>query len=265
MGTKIRLADIGKEFGKNASYAFEQAKAIGLNVKSTSSSITEEEASILYEYLTTGVNPNIQATQDTADLKLEGKKSKKASTESKAKKETKKAKAENSKEETSQEAPENTEQEAITEDVKQIAPIEPKKGLRIVRKNKEQEPKITESKKEESKKQTLSYKELLAESANESPKKPKRDKPKSKVAHKHTDQKMHILDDREIAFDYDDEQDEIMLFDLNETQVRDEEEENQIRQAITERVHIHRKNPWMNEGSIKRGGQKTQAYQSAKK
>ncbi len=256
MGTKIRLADIGKEFGKNASYAFEQAKAIGLNVKSTSSSITEEEASILYEYLTTGVNPNIQATQDTADLKLEGKKSKKASTESKAKKETKKAKAENSKEETSQEAPENTEQEAITEDVKQIAPIEPKKGLRIVRKNKEQEPKITESKKEESKKQTLSYKELLAESANESPKKPKRDKPKSKVAHKHTDQKMHILDDREIAFDYDDEQDEIMLFDLNETQVRDEEEENQIRQAITERVHIHRKNPWMNEGSIKRGGRR---------
>ncbi|WP_300450535.1 translation initiation factor IF-2 [uncultured Helicobacter sp.] len=270
MGTKIRLADIGKEFGKNASYAFEQAKAIGLNVKSASSSITEEEASILYEYLTTGVNPNIQATQDTADLKLEGKKSKKASTESKAKKETKttktkpkatkkestKAKAENSKEETSQEAPENTEQEAITEDVKQIAPIEPKKGLRIVRKNKEQESKITESKKEESKKQTLSYKELLAESANESPKKPKRDKPKSKVAHKHSDQKMHILDDREIAFDYDDEQDEIMLFDLNETQVRDEEEENQIRQAITERVHIHRKNPWMNEGSIKRGGRR---------
>ena len=47
-----------------------------------------------------------------------------------------------------------------------------------------------------------------------------------------------------------------MLFDLNETQVRDEDEENKIRQAITDRVQIHRKNPWMNEGSIKRGGKR---------
>ena len=75
---------------------------------------------------------------------------------------------------------------------------------------------------------------------------------------------MHILDDRDIASGYDDEQDEIMLFDLNETQVRDEEEENQIRQAITERVHIHRKNPWMNEGSIKRGGKRRKPVKVAK-
>ena len=130
-----------------------------------------------------------------------------------------------------------------------------------MRKNKSPEP---EPKKEESKKPTLSYKELLADSADEEYKKHKKEKPKSKVAHKHTDQKMNILDDRDIAFDYDDEQDEIMLFDLNETQVRDEEEENQIRQAITERVHIHRKNPWMNEGSIKRGGKRRKPIKTSK-
>ncbi len=141
------------------------------------------------------------------------------------------------------------------------APLETKAkvGLRIVRKNDtpQEQPSMV-SKKDESKKHAPSYKELLADTADEEYKRHKKDKSKPKVATKHTDQKIHILDDRDISFhsDYDDEQDEIMLFDLNEREVRDEEEENQIRQAITERVHIHRKNPWMNEGSIKRGGKR---------
>lgn len=283
MAEKIRLTQVGAEFGQSAGFAFEKAKEIGLKVKTASSSITIEEAGWLAEYITTGINP--RAAQDSKDetkkpkksnTKTDSKTSKKTDekTESKTSKEKAPKKESPKKEKQTQKASEKKSTKQIQEitesptSKESQAPLatpspEAKKGLRIVRKNRVQEPKV-ESKKEEVKKPTLSYKELLADSANEEKKKQKKEKSKPKVAHKHTDQKMHILDDRDIASGYDDEQDEIMLFDLNETQVRDEEEENQIRQAITERVHIHRKNPWMNEGSIKRGGKRRKPVKVAK-
>lgn len=273
---KVRLGDVANEVGKKAGDAFKIAKEMGLNVKTASSSITMEEAGWLLEYMTTGVNPIPAQQQETnkkpkkstktantdakADTKIETK-----VTKEKASKKEKQVEPKQPKQEKKTKKEKVAGEEVTTQDSKETlqspAPTEPKKGLRIVRKNKSPEP---EPKKEESKKPTLSYKELLADSADEEYKKHKKEKPKSKVAHKHTDQKMNILDDRDIAFDYDDEQDEIMLFDLNETQVRDEEEENQIRQAITERVHIHRKNPWMNEGSIKRGGKRRKPIKTSK-
>ncbi len=273
---KVRLGDVANEVGKKAGDAFKIAKEMGLNVKTASSSITMEEAGWLLEYMTTGVNPIPARQQETnkkpkkgtkttntdakADTKIETK-----VTKEKASKKEKQVEPKQPKQEKKTKKEKVAGEEVATQDSKETlqspAPTEPKKGLRIVRKNKSPEP---EPKKEESKKPTLSYKELLADSADEEYKKHKKEKPKSKVAHKHTDQKMNILDDRDIAFDYDDEQDEIMLFDLNETQVRDEEEENQIRQAITERVHIHRKNPWMNEGSIKRGGKRRKPIKTSK-
>lgn len=281
MAEKIRLTQVGAEFGQSAGFAFEKAKEIGLKVKTASSSITIEEAGWLAEYITTGINP--RAAQDSKDetkkpkksnTKTDSKTSKKTDekTESKTSKEKAPKKESPKKEKQTQKASEKKSTKQIQEITESptskesqaplVTPPEAK-GLRIVRKNRVQEPKA-ESKKEEVKKPTLSYKELLADSANEEKKKQKKEKSKPKVAHKHTDQKMHILDDRDIASGYDDEQDEIMLFDLNETQVRDEEEENQIRQAITERVHIHRKNPWMNEGSIKRGGKRRKPVKVAK-
>ena len=273
---KVRLGDVANEVGKKAGDAFKIAKEMGLNVKTASSSITMEEAGWLLEYMTTGVNPIPARQQETnkkpkkgtkttnTDAKAVTKKEKKV-TKEKASKKEKQVEPKQPKQEKKTKKEKVAGEEVATQDSKETlqspAPTEPKKGLRIVRKNKSPEP---EPKKEESKKPTLSYKELLADSADEEYKKHKKEKPKSKVAHKHTDQKMNILDDRDIAFDYDDEQDEIMLFDLNETQVRDEEEENQIRQAITERVHIHRKNPWMNEGSIKRGGKRRKPIKTSK-
>ncbi|TLD91704.1 translation initiation factor IF-2 [Helicobacter magdeburgensis] len=279
---KIRLAQIGQEFGKDAKFAFEKAKEMGLSVKTPSSSVTQEEAAMLYEFMTTGVNP--------LPPKSESKKSKATKSKDSAKKTSSQAKdtkaqvekkqmveKEKKPSKTKKEAPLEQESKKAKQDSLQTEALSPKEsgdstqavsiepkakpGLRIVRKNDKQEPKgkeqsPIESKKDEGKKPTLSYKELLAQSADKEHKKHKKDKHKPKVAHKHTDQKIHILDDRDIGFDYDDEQDEIMLFDLNETQVRDEDEENKIRQAITDRVQIHRKNPWMNEGSIKRGGKR---------
>ena len=275
---KIRLAQIGQEFGKDAKFAFEKAKEMGLGVKTPSSSLTQEEAAALYEFMTTGVNPMPPKLESkkpkTSKAKDSSKKTSSQTKDTKAQVEKKddkrpQSKKEDTKIQDSQPKPDISKTQKISpkesesEDSAEAVSLEPKAklGLRIVRKNdkhpspsKEQSP--IESKKDESKKHAPSYKELLAQSADEEHKKHKKDKHKPKVAQKHTDQKIHILDDRDIGFDYDDEQDEIMLFDLNETQVRDEEEENKIRQAITDRVQIHRKNPWMNEGSIKRGGKR---------
>ncbi len=275
---KVRLADVASEVGKKAGDAFKIAKEMGLKVKTASSSITMEEAGWLLEYMTTGVNPIPTQESEQKESKESATKGNKDSKESKESKESKnkvtkttKKTSSKSTKQTKEQAEKRIEIETKTQPHNEdttpeqqapnieldtsIKPMEPKKGLRIVRRNKVEEPQ-TESKKEEVKKPTLSYKELLADSANGEQKRQKKDKLKPKVAHKHTDQKIHILDNRDIASSYDDEQDEIVLFDLNETQVRDEEERNQIRQAITERVQIHRKNPWMNEGSIKRGGKR---------
>ncbi|BDB65881.1 translation initiation factor IF-2 [Helicobacter cinaedi] len=285
---KIRLAQIGQEFGKDAKFAFEKAKEMGLSVKTPSSSVTQEEAAMLYEFMTTGVNPlppkpeskkskatkskdstkktssqakDTKAQVEKKQMVEKEKKPSKTKKEAPLEQESKKAKQDSLQTEAT--SPKESQDSTQAPKATQVMNAEPKAkpGLRIVRKNDKQEPKgkeqsPIESKKDEGKKHTLSYKELLAQSADEEHKKHKKDKHKPKVAHKHTDQKIHILDDRDIGFDYDDEQDEIMLFDLNETQVRDEDEENKIRQAITDRVQIHRKNPWMNEGSIKRGGKR---------
>lgn len=77
-------------------------------------------------------------------------------------------------------------------------------------------------------------------------KKPK--KPK-KIAATHREGEMRLqITDREISSkDFDEEQDEIVLFDLNEQEVRDEDKENEVRQIITDRVRLQRKNPWLNE------------------
>ena len=247
---KIRLAQIGQEFGKDAKFAFEKAKEMGLSVKTPSSSVTQEEAAMLYEFMTTGVNPlspkpeskksKATKSKDSAKKTLSQAKDTKAQVEKKQMVEKEKKPSKTKKEDPLEQESKKIKQsspktEALSPkesgDSTQAVSIEPKAkpGLRIVRKNDKQELRNNEqspieSKKDESKKPTLSYKELLAQSADEEHKKHKKDKHKPKVAHKHTDQRIHILDDRDIGFDYDDEQDEIMLFDLNETQVRDEDE-----------------------------------------
>lgn len=275
---KVRLSDFAKEFGKEAKFAFEKAKEMGLGVKTPSSSITHEEAGALYEFINTGINPLAEAKKPKKDSKpKEEKKPKAPAKSSKPKetesKETSKAKKPadsiesiESKESKLDSKPDSKVDSKPKEEVmSESAPApsepkpEPKKlGLRIVRRNEKPQESAPTLKKEESKKHAPSYKELLADTEQEDYKRQKKDKHKPKVAHKHAEQKIHILDERNISFqaDYDEEEGEIMLFDLNEREVRDEEEENQIRQAITERVHIHRKNPWMNEGSIKRGSKR---------
>lgn len=284
---KVRLSEIATETANNIKLVYEKALEMGLSVKTSSSSVTQEDATALFEFLMSGVNPRDNETKETSK-KTKSTKTKtttksKSSTKEVAKTTTKKTtKAKSSTKETtasvSIEQPEEvTKPKSLSKTPSQTAtPVavsetKPRAGLRIVRKNNadnaaQAQIPAESNKKDEHKKNAPSYKELLANTAQEESKKSKKEKTKPKIIQKHTDQKMNILDNRDISFhsDYDEEQDEIVLFDLNEQEVRDEEEENQIRQTITERVHIHRKNPWMNEGSIRRGGKRKKATKVSK-
>ena len=69
---KIRLSDFAKEFGKEAKFAYEKAKEMGLSVKTPSSSLTQEEAAALFEYINTGVNSYIPANKTKDKKQSEG-------------------------------------------------------------------------------------------------------------------------------------------------------------------------------------------------
>lgn len=79
METKVRLSEVGEEFGKSAKFAFEKAKEMGLNVRTSSSYITADEAALLWEYIQKDIN-------STTEQKDEGKASKKSTQDSKAQK-----------------------------------------------------------------------------------------------------------------------------------------------------------------------------------
>ncbi|WP_300926628.1 translation initiation factor IF-2 N-terminal domain-containing protein, partial [Helicobacter rodentium] len=82
---KIRISEIAKELGKTSKEVLQKAQELGFESKTASSSVTTEQAAILYDYIVSGVNPTVESV--TTNLK-EGKKStkaKKASEETKNK------------------------------------------------------------------------------------------------------------------------------------------------------------------------------------
>lgn len=284
---KVRLTEIANEAGKASKEVLEKAKEMGLDVKSTSSGLTEEEAANLYEYITTGINNHIPAPSKTTKTakKTQEKQEKQAKTTKKESKTTKKSSKEAPKEsakestketsskatkESTKEAPaeekathhkETTHKETmgeIPEPLESSGPIPAsvvrRTGIRIVKKGNTQESAPQPGTKKYQ--YAPSAQEMLQQMQNEqdkSVKKPKKS-PKPKVHQKHKEQRIDLLSERPLSNvdEYDDEQNEIMLFDLHEQDIRDEEEENQVKQAITDRIKVHKKNPWMSEGSIKR-------------
>ena len=260
---KVRLTKVAEECAKTTKEVFEKALEMGLDVKTTSSSITEEEAGALYEFLSTGINPNPPKPKAPAKEKSSAKKTtaKPKSTKApKAVQEVQEVQDPTDPQEAPKAKPSEPKKVLDSESILEPSKEPPKKGLRIVRKNDQIKPTQPQPKQTSS----ISYKELLAQTQDDEYKTKPKKSPKARPAHKHSDEhKIDILEDREITFerDYDDEQDEIMLFDLNEREVRDEEEENRLKQAITDRVQVHKKSPWMNEGSIRRGSRKNKKYQ----
>lgn len=139
-------------------------------------------------------------------------------------------------------------------------------GIRIVRKTTESSaPESPTSRKSPA--YMPSIHDLMSqELAQDEPrtKKPKKPK-KAAISHKGNEQKIELLDRNFDSHrsDYDEEQDEIMLFDFSDREVVDEDKENEVRQAITDRVKIQRKNPWLSEHrSISRSRRKKPQRQS---
>lgn len=273
MSDKVKIIDIAADIARTPKEVFEKAKELGLDVKNTTSSVDVKTAEILAEFVTTGVNKMPPPPKPKA-AKSSTKATKTTKTATKTTKTDKPAAKKSPKPKESPDMPNDVKEiksskkspptQATTE---QNAPQESKQevefkkdstlaqrniGIRIVKKTASPAAsQDTSSKKPQT--YAPSIQELMGQDqdidepirARKSKKPPK----KAAVAHRGNEQKIELLD-RDFGThrsDYDEEQDEIMLFDFSEREIVDEDKENQERQAITDRVKIQRKNPWLNE------------------
>lgn len=273
MSDKVKIIDIAADIARTPKEVFEKAKELGLDVKNTTSSVDVKTAEILAEFVTTGVNKmppppkpkaaksSTKATKTTKTATKTTKTDKPAAKKSPKPKESpdtsndvkeikSSKKSPPTQATTEQNAPQESKQEV--EFKKDSTLAQRNIGIRIVKKTASPAAsQDTSSKKPQT--YAPSIQELMGQDqdidepirARKSKKPPK----KAAVAHRGNEQKIELLD-RDFGThrsDYDEEQDEIMLFDFSEREIVDEDKENQERQAITDRVKIQRKNPWLNE------------------
>ncbi|EEO26376.1 translation initiation factor IF-2 [Helicobacter winghamensis] len=287
---KIRISQIAKELSKTSKEVLQKAQELGFEVKTASSAVTATEADVLYNYILSGVNPNAgkespkkTVTKDSKkDTKESAKSSAKAksSTEKKPKATTSKTLKKDSMQENlpresikkatqeilqeKQEAPQETLQDTsketlVTKEVNGQDNLAIKRtGLRIVKKRdfKETES-IKESKKEERKESPRTLQDLLGnlEESHTQQKKKKKEKPSLQTSKNLGQQKMDLLDNREFQ-SVDDDEEEVILFDLSVQDERDMDEEENERKATTERIKVQRHNPFMEQGSTRRSSRK---------
>ena len=206
---------------------------------------------------------NLQNTSRVENKSTPKAKAPKAEKIEKPQKETKTSRAKNIKTSPVAEAPKVEERiKEAKEELEEKSNLENKRvGITIVKKSKDALPKDPVV--EEVKKQSITpnikdlFSEKITQEDEELKAKPKKkEKPKVQVSHKQNEQKMDF--DREFG-SYEDESDEIVLFDLNEQEVKNEDEENRKKQAIVDRVQMQKKNKWMSEGSIRRDKKKRKA------
>lgn len=252
----ITIKDFALELAmSNPKDALEKAKELGISVKNIGSEISDEDAQKLAEYIESGKLPQKKSTPKA--------KTPKAEKIEKPQKETKTSRAKNIKTSPVAEAPKVEERiKEAKEELEEKSNLENKRiGITIVKKSKDALPKDPVV--EEVKKQSITpnikdlFSEKITQEDEELKAKPKKkEKPKVQVSHKQNEQKMDF--DREFG-SYEDESDEIVLFDLNEQEVKNEDEENRKKQAIVDRVQMQKKNKWMSEGSIRRDKKKRKA------
>lgn len=237
----------------NVKDVIEKAKEIGIILKNANATIDDEDAQKLATYIESGIAPEQTQTNLPKTRKASISKTKEVSKTSKNSKILADPVSKNLVKESDQNS-----QSALKEQDKESH--SPKKdlfdrrgGLTIVKKAKEQ----IKIQKDEVKPTpvTPNLKDLFQEIKQEE--KPnleikirKKEKQKLHISHKQNEQKMDF--DRDFGSSYEDENDEIVLFDLNEQEMRNEDEENKTKQAIVDRVQVQKRNKWMSEGSIRR-------------
>ncbi|PAF45326.1 translation initiation factor IF-2 [Helicobacter sp. 11S02629-2] len=90
--------------------------------------------------------------------------------------------------------------------------------------------------------------------------KPKKEKKKEapKASAKSTHHTQYLELDRELGFgSYDDDDEEVMLLDLREQELKNEDEIEKVRKAVNDKIRLNRYSPYMQEGSIKRSTRKS--------
>lgn len=249
----------------NVKEIIEKAKEIGIVVRNAGAVIEDEDAEKLASYIMSGVAPKQTQASKKADKEQENKDSQKPSKSKRKLEQTKKANVADEKKDEEFQKPEENANNQEVEVKKQMSPalgggnlLNRRGGITIVKKGKEAQDRL---KKEEPKLASLApnikdlFQEIKQEDTEELQiKVRKKDKPKLHVSHKQNEQKMDF--DREFGNSFEDESDEIVLFDLHEQELKNEDEENRAKQALVDRVQIQKRNKWVNEGSIRRDRKK---------
>ncbi len=229
---KIKIEEVAQEAGTSEKIALEKAKELGFNVRAKTSTINEEQAGALFEYLISGKIPaGYEKKEEKKPEKKEAKKEKKEPKKEEAKKENKKAKAPEAKEEKPKEEKAKKEPKKEPKKRKGIIAIpkeEPKPELKKEEKHEAKEPKkeplkrrgITIVKKKNPKKE-----EVKEESKVPAPKPaPKKKKKKAPAAAKESGKKIDAferdLGDTTEIF----EEQEVLLLDFSDKIIFEEQQ-----------------------------------------
>lgn len=244
---KVKVTEIATELGMKAKDIISKAQEIDITIKSVNSSVEQNQAEDIYNYIAQGIVPQKTKTKTSAS-KSKSESSKSESKKSESKKESSKSKVDVKKEsdtKTKKEAPKTTKQKEKPSEQVEIKKPEVRKII-IVSKNNIQDTAIKENDLEEIEKAKEAKDNILHpiainETRNETKRESQKKKPKEHKklqSHKVNEQKIDI--NRNLAETNIDDDDEVMLFDLNEMENKDEEKEDKI----TDRVRIQRANPW---------------------
>lgn len=268
---KIKITEIAVNLGmQHAKEVMAKAAEIGITIKSANSSVTESEAADIYDYIATGKIPESREVKEEKKIKSTSK-AKQAKEETKKSKTTEKksSKADKAEAKAQKETP-NTKETKDKRTIQKQEKIEEKSEIKAEAKvAKKEEGKVetpikqAESRKiiiisknttnkEESKKKVQDL-ELINqarerafysqnEEIEDKPKKEKKKKEyKKPQSHKENEQKIDL--NRNLGDTNLDDENEVMLFDINEIDKSDEQEE-KTEDRITDRVRIQRANPW---------------------
>lgn len=308
---KVRVQEVVDETGAKSKDVIDKAKELGFDVKTVSSTISQEEAEELFNYVLTGKSPRLkaaaaqkkkktvaaqkskaqEASETKEDKKTKGKSSKKedketpktkSKTEEKPpKKSAKSSKTEQSKTPKEKEAktkeppaaiedsldsppkeesaevaapaPLGLNQEPVKESLAQ-ATVQKRVGLRIIKKRSNEGGQKDSSKEAKSGVSSgiKSLQTLLGETESnyERKKKKEKKKPLASSSKKH-EHKIDLLSDRNLSSssDFDEEQDEVMLFDLTIRDEKEEQDEDIVNKRVdADKIRGQRRSPFFEQG-----------------
>ena len=246
--SKIKIEEVALEAGASDKVTLEKAKELGFNVRAKNSTITEQEAVMLMDYIITGKKPEIKKPKETKEKKTSKKSgakesgSKKASKRSAKKGETAKKETQETKE--SKKAEPKKESESKEKEPKKATKV--RKGITATPKAAKEQPVIKEESSKESKtpmkRRSITIvkkknpkpepsKEVSKASkpASQTPPTPKKKKKKAPVTAKDSGEKLDILDrglgDTTEIF----EEQEVVLLDFSDKVIYEELQRQELR------------------------------------